>query len=215
MDEAAQAAQTIAEFLQTFTTAGGLRLRFRVKARATKQSNADGAAPPTNSPPDTTPSTQAAGKDGPRTLYVEFTGVDTPLLTARNGEVLNALEHIAARMLRLDPEEYDRIVFDADQFKANRDRQMRVSAAAAIERVRNTGQPHAFPPMTSHERRKLHMVLSESGLPTASSGEGPGRFVVLYPEGADTAVPFAISTPQQPQRHRDVSQVRNAFRPRY
>jgi len=64
----------------------------------------------------------------------------------------------------------------------------------------------------------LHMLLSESGLPTASSGEGPGRFVVLYPKGADTSVPFDFSAAGDsrpaPRRH-DTNQVRNAFRPRY
>jgi spoIIIJ-associated protein len=29
----------------------------------------------------------------------------------------------------------------------------------------------------------LHLFLRDSGLQTASSGEGPRRFVVLYPEG--------------------------------
>jgi spoIIIJ-associated protein len=63
----------------------------------------------------------------------------------------------------------------------------------------------------------LHMVLAESGLPTASSGEGPGRFVVLYPKGADTSEPFnyyPADTPSPPRRH-DANQVRNAFRPRF
>jgi spoIIIJ-associated protein len=37
--------------------------------------------------------------------------------------------------------------------------------------------------MSSRERRMLHMFLKDSGLQTASSGEGSRRFVVLYPEG--------------------------------
>ena len=37
--------------------------------------------------------------------------------------------------------------------------------------------------MNSRERRMLHLFLRDSGLRTASSGEGPRRFVVLYPEG--------------------------------
>jgi spoIIIJ-associated protein len=37
--------------------------------------------------------------------------------------------------------------------------------------------------MNSRERRMLHLFLRDSGLQTASSGEGPRRFVVLYPEG--------------------------------
>jgi len=209
MDDVAQAAQTIATFLQSFTTTSGLRLRFRVKARSLKPRNADSAE---------APAADSVAKDAPRALYVEFIGPDTPVLTARNGELLNALEHIATKILRLEPHEQDRVAFDADQFKANRDRQMQQSAAAAIERVRATGEPHAFPPMNSRERRMIHMLLSESGLPTASSGEGPGRFVVLYPKGADTSAPFNFSAAgdtQPPPRRHDTNQVRNAFRPRY
>jgi spoIIIJ-associated protein len=214
MDDVTQAAQTIAKFLQAFTTTSGLRLRFRVKARSLKQRNTDSA----ESAESSTPSAEGAAKDGPRSLYVEFTGPDTPLLTSRNGELLNALEHIATKILRLEPHEQDRVAFDADQFKVNRDRQMQESASAAIQRVRSTGEPHAFPPMNSRERRMMHMLLSESGLPTASSGEGPGRFVVLYPKGADTSAPFNLSATgdtQPPPRRHDANQVRNAFRPRY
>jgi spoIIIJ-associated protein len=201
MDDVAQAARTIGSFLQTFTSNGGLRLRFRVKLRGTK--TAGGA--------ETDESAESAGNGAPRSLYVEFMGPDTPVLTAHNGEVLNALEHIATKILRLEPDAHDQVSFDADHFKANRDRQLRESAAEAIERVRATGRPHPFPPMTSRERRMLHLILSESGLPTASSGEGPGRFVVLYPVGADTSVPMAS---QQPQRRHDASRIRENFRHR-
>ena len=86
---------------------------------------------------------------------------------------------------------------DADSFKANRDREMKASAAKAIDSVRTTGKPYAFPPMTSRERRLLHLALQESGLPTASSGEMPRRFVVLYPEGYD---PATRNQPGQTQR---------------
>jgi spoIIIJ-associated protein len=218
MDDVAQAAQTIATFLQAFTTSSGLRLRFRVKARSLKPKNADSAEISEGSHPGSTQPAEPVAKDAPRALFVEFTGPDTPVLTARNGELLNALEHIASKMLRLEPHEQDRISFDADQFKVNRDRQMQESASAAIQRVRTTGEPHAFPPMNSRERRMMHMLLSESGLPTASSGEGPGRFVVLYPKGADTSAPFNFSAAgdtQPPPRRHDTNQVRNAFRPRY
>jgi spoIIIJ-associated protein len=49
--------------------------------------------------------------------------------------------------------------------------------------VDDTDKPYSFPPMNSRERRMLHMFLKDSGLQTASSGEGARRFVVLYPEG--------------------------------
>jgi spoIIIJ-associated protein len=207
MDDVAQAAQTIGKFLQTFTLSGGLRLRFRVKLRGAKRGGGEIAGSGQN---ETAASAGAAAETGPRSLYVEFAGPDTPLLTARNGEVLNALEHIATKILRLEPEEHDQVSFDADHFKENRDRQLQELAAEAIERVQATGRPYPLPPMSSRERRILHLILSESGLPTASSGEGPGRFVVLYPQGADTSGGFDA----QPPRQLDANRLRNSFRHR-
>src|SRR6266702_2000524 len=206
MEDVAQAAQTIGRFLQSFTTNGGLRLRFRVKLRGAKAANAESDV---SSMQDS--QTETGQANGARNLYIEFSGPDTPVLTAHNGEVLNALEHVAAKILRLEPDAHDQVSFDADHFKANRDRQLRESAAAAVERVQSTGRPHSFPAMTSRERRMLHLILSESGLPTASSGEGPGRFVVLYPAGADTSAPMAAQP--SPRRH-DTQRIRDTFRHR-
>ena len=210
MDETTQAAQSIARFLQVFTSNGGLRLRFRVKAKGGLPADS-GLPEGSRQSDDPTFAAVQPAADGTRNLYVEFTGPDTPVLTARNGEVLNALEHVATKILRLEAEEHDRVSFDADHFKANRDRQMREWAVAAVERVRASGRPHSFPAMNSRERRSLHLILSESGLATASSGEGAGRFVVLYPEGADGSEPIVT---QQAPRRPDASGVRKAFRPR-
>lgn len=211
MDDVAHAAQTIGKFLQTFTTKSGLRLRFSVKLRGVNRP--EGRAAETSESKDVAAASHSGDSEsnGSRKLFVEFTGPDTPVLTTHNGEVLNALEHIAAKILRLEPEAHDQVSFDADHFKADRDRQMRESAAAAIERVQATGRPHAFASMTSRERRMLHLILSESGLPTASSGEGPGRFVVLYPAGADTSVPVVA---EQPTRRHDANRIRDTFRHR-
>ncbi len=194
MNQPAQAAQSIAKFLQTFTTNGNLKLRFRVKLRGAGSGGASQADPSRNT-------------DNENDLLVEFSGPDTPILIARNGEVLNALEHIASKILRLEPEEHHRISFDADHFKANRDRELQSLASSAIERVRATGRPHSFPPMSSRERRQLHLLLAEASLPTASSGEGPGRFVVLYPAGAEVLEPI-------PPHRPDPEHIRRAFRHR-
>lgn len=114
-------------------------------------------------------------------LTVEFSGADTPMLLARNGELLLALEHLAAKALKLEPEQHDLIFFEAAGFKARRERRLRLAASEAIERVRRTGRPFAFPPMSSHERRLLHLALAASGLVSASEGEGALRHLVLHP----------------------------------
>ena len=114
-------------------------------------------------------------------VSVEFVGDDVGMLTTRNGELLLAIEHIAAKSLRLEPEDHDVIWFEAGGFKANRDLLLRSAAEVAVAQVRLTGQPYRFSPMSSHERRMLHLALAHSGLPTASEGEGPLRHLVLHP----------------------------------
>jgi len=112
---------------------------------------------------------------------VELTGHDVAMLTARNGELLLAIEHVAAKSLRLEPEDHDVIRFEAGGFKTNRERKLQQSATLALEQVRRTGRPYAFQPMSSHERRLLHLALAGSGMTTASEGEGPLRHLVLHP----------------------------------
>lgn len=164
IDDLAAAAARIAEFLKTLTTTGGLRLKYRITAGA-------GAADPEGFEP--------------RQIYVEIAGPDAPLLTQRNGELLYALEHVAAKIIRLEPEEHDKVSFDAAQFKVIRARELRLAADTAAEEVRRTSRPYSFQPMSSRERRMLHLALVPfEDLETASSGENPRRFVVVYPKGA-------------------------------
>src|SRR5580704_241022 len=64
-------------------------------------------------------------------VSVELKGDDVTLLTGRNGELLLAIEHIAAKALRLEPEDHDLIRFEAGGFKANRERNLLQSAMVA------------------------------------------------------------------------------------
>jgi spoIIIJ-associated protein len=163
IDDYAAAAQKIAEFLKMLIIQGGLRLKYRITAGA-------GAADP-------------AGLES-REIYVELAGPDAGLLTQRGGELLRALEHVASKILRLESEEHEIVSFDAENFKALRAQEMKLAADTAAERVRHSGQPYAFAPMNSRERRMLHLAFRDyDDLETASSGEGLHRYVVVYPKG--------------------------------
>ena len=207
------AERKIEDFLKVLSTAGGLNLKSNILAcngQVQPKSSDDAGAPspaslqsPSSS--DTNPHTNS--QIAPQ-IAVELTGPDTPLLLARNGELLLAIEHIAAKILRLEPEDHDRISFDAEGFKATRNRELDLMAEMAIQKVRATGEPFSFSPMSSRERRILHLALAKSGLPTASSGIGPGRFVVLYPEGLEPEPPAAPSAEDRTRA------IRNSFRRR-
>jgi spoIIIJ-associated protein len=136
-----------------------------------------------------------------RVIYVELAGPDVPLVTQHNGELLRALETIAAQMLRLDQRENDLVSFDAANFKALRAQELRMAAEVAAEKVLKSGVPYAFPPMNSRERRLLHLAFrSIKGVETASSGEGQDRFLAVYPEGK-TDMP--VTPPAKPRSFGD------------
>ena len=61
-------------------------------------------------------------------IVVDFDGPDQALLLERNGDLLKALEHIAVRWLRLDPQFYNRVRFDCGDFRASRVAELRLSA---------------------------------------------------------------------------------------
>jgi spoIIIJ-associated protein len=175
-----QAAQKIAGFLNTLNKLGGMRLKYRITA-------GDGAKDP-------------QGLEG-RVIYVELAGSDLPLVTQHNGELLLALETIAAQILRLDPREGDLVSFDAANFKALRAAELRLTAETIAEKVLRSGIPYAFAPTNSRERRLMHMAFRGiEGVETASNGEGPDRFLAVYPAGK-TDLP--VAPPVKPRSFND------------
>lgn len=115
-------------------------------------------------------------------VTVALRGADEGLLLERNAELLLALEHIAHRWLRLDPRLHDHVRFDCGEYRATRLEELKLSARVAAQRVRETGQPFQFNPMSSRERRIIHLELTgAAGVRTVSEGTGDRRQLVIYP----------------------------------
>lgn len=129
-----------------------------------------------------------AADDVERTeVVVVFSGGDQELLLERGAELLRAIEYLALRWLKLDPQLYDRIGLECGDWRALRLEELKLSARVAAERVRTTCQPFRFNPMPARERRVIHLVLKdEPGVRTASEGAGDHRQVVVYPADANT-----------------------------
>jgi spoIIIJ-associated protein len=79
---------------------------------------------------------------------------------------------------------------------------LRLSALTAAERVKKTRIPFHFSPMTSRERRIIHLTLrNESAVRSESVGMGPVRQVVIVPEGMPTPTEPKIPFRPPPDRH--------------
>lgn len=128
-------------------------------------------------------------------VLVEFAGPDASLLLERGAELLRSLELLAMEMLHLPGNEHEKISFDCMGHRKTRLEELRMSARVAADKVRQTGSPYHFAPMSSRERRILHLALrDEQDLVTESDGEGLRRSVVLYPKD--------YAQPRQPMRRR-------------
>jgi spoIIIJ-associated protein len=133
-------------------------------------------------------------------IIVKFSGRDVELLLANRAELLLALELVTQDVLRLHSDDHSRISFDANDYRALRIEELRVSAGAAAEKVKHTGAPFRFNPMNSRERRVLHIALrSEHELRSESAGAGPFRHVVIYPAGMPS---LPDPPPPPPERYR-------------
>jgi spoIIIJ-associated protein len=123
-------------------------------------------------------------------ITVHFSGPDVELLIENRAELLLALEHLSMEALRLPAEDHSLISFDANDYRLLRMEELRMSALAAAEKVKRTHAPFYFNPMSSRERRVIHLALrDEKELRSESVGLGPARAVVVVP--ADMATPPA------------------------
>lgn len=141
----------------------------------------------------TTPANPHPEVENPE-VTVNFAGNDVELLLLNRGELLLALEHISMEALRLPPEDHSLISFDANDYRMMRVEELRMSALAAAERVKRSHVPFHFNPMSSRERRIIHLALrEEKELRSESLGVGPTRAVVVVP--ADMPTPPAPPPP--------------------
>ncbi len=133
-------------------------------------------------------------------VTVQFAGSDVDLLLANRAELLLALEHLSMEALRLPPEDHSLISFDANDYRMLRVEELRMSALAAADKVKRTRVPFHFNPMSSRERRVIHLALrEEKELRSESVGVGPGRAVVVVP--ADMPTPPAPPMPPRGFHH--------------
>lgn len=116
------------------------------------------------------------------TLYVNFTGEDVPLLLGHNAEFLNIVEYLASRVFSHYLQGETRMKFDAGSYRSRREHELHLMAEAAAERVKRYRKPFTLNPMTSAERRVVHLALShDSGVRTESIGDGDDRKIVIHP----------------------------------
>ena len=113
-------------------------------------------------------------------LMVDFEGNDTGMLLQRRAELLLALEQLTLEALRVPHQDRYRLIFDVNDYRMQRIEELCERARDAAEKVKETGKPYRFRPMTSRERRIVHVTLTDDEeVTTLSEGSPPNRYTVI------------------------------------
>jgi spoIIIJ-associated protein len=119
---------------------------------------------------------RASAKESDQGCLLSIDGADNGLLLNQGGELLDALQQILNQAIGRELPKGQRIVCDADNYRAAREGELRAMAHHAARQVRSTSSPFVFGPMDANERRVIHLTLSqEADLHTESIGEGNAR----------------------------------------
>jgi spoIIIJ-associated protein len=126
---------------------------------------------------------RAAASESELGCVLSIEGADSPLLLNLGGELLDALQQIVNQAYGRDLPKGQRIICDADNYRAAREAELRAMAEHAARQVRATSAAFVFGPMEASERRIIHLSLSEEAdLVTESIGEGNSRRLRVAPK---------------------------------
>jgi spoIIIJ-associated protein len=110
-------------------------------------------------------------------------GEDLGLFIGRHGQTIDAVQHLAQRILLADMEApRRRIVIDAEGYRARRRDALEKQADQAATEAERYGRAVALDAMTASERKLVHEYLRDrGGVETYSEGDEPERHLVVAP----------------------------------
>jgi spoIIIJ-associated protein len=115
------------------------------------------------------------------TMYAVVHGEDLGLFIGRHGSTIDAVQHLAHRLVLKHGAEL-RVVVDAEGYRDRRRVVLEQQADRAAEEAVQFKRPVALDAMTATERKLVHEYLRDvDGIETYSEGQEPDRHLVVAP----------------------------------
>ncbi len=115
-------------------------------------------------------------------LAATLTGPDLGLVIGKRGQTIDAIQYLATAIVFRGMDERKSILVDAAGYRDRRRATLEEQADRAASEAVAAGQAVALDPMSSVERKIVHLHLEErEDVETASDGNEPHRFVVVRP----------------------------------
>lgn len=121
--------------------------------------------------------------EGKDTITVTVSAPDVAIFIGRHGHTIDAVQYLLnVIQYRAYGEAKKDVVVDAAGYRERRRATLEALADEIADRVRATGNAEELEPMTSVERKIVHLRLKDAaGVATASEGTEPNRYVVVLP----------------------------------
>ena len=115
-------------------------------------------------------------------VYLNIISNGSGLLIGKRGKTLNALQYLVNRIVQREVGENLSVLIDTEGYRSKREVSLTDLAHELSEKVKKSRRPLTTGPMSSQDRRIIHVVLKEDQeVRTKSKGEGNLRRVVIYP----------------------------------
>jgi spoIIIJ-associated protein len=115
------------------------------------------------------------------TMYAVVHGEDLGLFIGRHGSTIDAVQHLAHRLVLKHGAEL-RVVVDAEGYRDRRRVVLQQQADRAADEAVQFKRPVALDAMTATERKLVHEYLRDvDGIETYSEGQEPDRHLVIAP----------------------------------
>jgi spoIIIJ-associated protein len=117
-------------------------------------------------------------------IVARLSGPDLGPVIGRRGQTIDAIQYLANAFVWRAGGERKEVVIDAAGYRDRRRSSLEQTADRAAEEALRTREPVELEPMSSVERKIVHLHLQDrAGIETASDGNEPNRYVVVKPGG--------------------------------
>jgi spoIIIJ-associated protein len=113
-------------------------------------------------------------------VFLELEGEDTGTIIGKRGQTLDAIQYLTSLVVNKGKEEYVRVVIDAENYRAKREKTLQQLADRLADKVARSKRPMKLEPMNPYERKVIHSTLqNHPKVVTRSEGEEPYRRVII------------------------------------
>ena len=119
-------------------------------------------------------------KKGENSLYLDIPGKDSGTIIGKRGQTLDAIQYLTSLVANKESDEYTRVVVDAENYRAKREKTLEALANRLANKVVKTKRSVKLEPMNPYERKVIHAALHDHPkVVTRSEGQDPYRRVVI------------------------------------